>query len=300
MSTWCEAGGPSTQAPTTAAPTTAAPTTVAPTAAPTTAAPTTQAPTTEAPRGWVTGTWTTGYWDCCKPSCSWPGKGNVDQPTLSCDAATGEKLFDPNVQSVCTGGTAASCTSNRPFIVNRGLSMGFAAAAVSGEHGLTGDTNCGQCFELRFVDQKHDPSGDNWGGAHPDLVGKTMVVQVTNIGYDVLGDHSFDLQIPGAGQGAFDGGCAAQFPEKQVDDFDCGQRYGGCSAKSGCSRLPPELQAGCEWRYDWYRWLVNGGQTNNPYAHFRRVACPAQLTVISGSVATDDDEFPTINPDDYA
>merc|ERR1719432_660580 len=51
--------------------------------------------------GWVSGTYTTGYWDCCKPSCSWPGKGNVNRPTLSCDANTGQKLFDANEGSVC-------------------------------------------------------------------------------------------------------------------------------------------------------------------------------------------------------
>jgi hypothetical protein len=107
-------------------------------------------------------------------------------------------LFDPDVKSVCEGGTATSCANNQPFIVNGGLSMGFAAAAVGGPHGLTGDDNCGQCYELRFVDKKH-PTG-NWGGSHPDLIDKTMIVQVTNIGYDVSGEHSFDLQIPGAGK----------------------------------------------------------------------------------------------------
>merc|ERR1712066_10297 len=117
--------------------------------------------------------------------------------------------------------------------------MGFAAAAVSGSHGLTGDDNCGQCYELRFVDKRH-PNG-NWGGSHPDLVGKTMIIQVTNIGYDVNGEHSFDLQIPGTGQGAFSQGCTAQFPGYAVGDFDCDTLYGGCSTRSGCSRLPTAL-----------------------------------------------------------
>merc|ERR1712056_162639 len=155
--------------------------------------------------------------------------------------------------------------------------------------------NCGQCYELRFTDEKHDPNGDNWGGSHPDLAGKTMVIQVTNIGYDVTGDHSFDLQIPGAGQGIFDQGCKKQFPGHQSGDFDCDNNYGGCDTKSGCSRLPEALQAGCEWRYDWYRWLAAGGQTNNPYVQFRRVQCPSQLTDISGSVPTDDASHPAIN-----
>jgi len=266
--------------------------------------PTTPASTSTTPlassEGWHRGTWTTGYWDCCKPSCSWSNKGNVTQPVAACDAATGNVLTDSNVVSVCEGGTATTCSNNQPFIVNSGLSMGFAAAAVGGISGLNGDENCGQCYALHFIDQTHDPNGDNWGGAHPELVGKTMVVQVTNIGYDVSGEHSFDIQIPGAGQGIFTSGCVAQFPGTQVGDHDCDNNYGGCSDKSGCARLPEELQAGCEWRHDWYHWLKVSGQTNNPHVDFRRVQCPSQLTNISGSVVLDDANFPAINPSDYA
>jgi len=247
----------------------------------------------------VRATWTTGYWDCCKPSCSWPNKGSVNKPTLACDANTGAKLTDPNVPSVCGGqGSAASCADNKPFLVKRRLSMGFAAIAVSGSHGLQGDTNCGQCYELKFVDQKH--SNGNWGGSHPDLVGKSMVVQVTNIGYDVNGDHSFDLQIPGAGQGIFTDGCTRQFPGYTSGDFDCDNNYGGCIDKSGCDRLPADLKAGCEWRYDWYQWFKAGGQTNNPFVDFRRVQCPQHLTNISGSTPTDDGTHPEIDLASYA
>jgi len=247
---------------------------------------------------WIKGTWTTGYWDCCKPSCAWMGKGHVDHPARSCDAKTGKVLLDSNVKSVCTGGSAASCTDNKPFhLLGKNLSMGFAAAAVSGNHGLTGDANCGQCFELRFVDQSHD--GGSWGGAAPALVGKSMIVQVTNIGYDVTGEHSFDIQIPGAGQGAFQSGCQAQFSGFSSGDFDCDTPYGGCADEKGCSRLPQELQAGCKWRYDWFHWMQMGGKTNNPYVDFRRVRCPELLTSISGSVPLDDAEYPPVDVNSY-
>jgi len=176
--------------------------------------------------------------------------------------------------------------------------MGFAAIAVSGNHGLSGDDNCGQCFELKFVDRRH--SAGNWGGSHHDLVGKSMVVQVTNIGYDVIGEHSFDIQIPGAGQGIFTNGCTAQFPSHTSGDFDCDNNYGGCLDKSGCARLPAELRAGCEWRYDWYHWFAEGGQTNNPFVDFRRVRCPEHLTNISGSVPNDDAVHPEIDLSSYA
>jgi len=251
---------------------------------------------------WTNATFTTGYWDCCKLSCSWPGKGRVNKPVRSCEAVTGKTLSDHTVQSACEGGTAVACADNAPFKVKgkASLSMGFAAAAVSGDHGLLGDENCGQCYELFFLKQKHDPHGDNWGGSHPELAGKTMIIQVTNIGYDVNGMHSFDLQIPGAGQGAFTTGCAKQYPGFKSGDFDCDNNYGGCHTDAGCDRLPADLRGGCKWRYDWYRWLIEGGQTNNPYVSFRRVRCPSQLTDISGSTPLDDDQFPAIDLGSYA
>jgi len=171
--------------------------------------------------------------------------------------------------------------------------MGFAAAAVGGIHGLSGDDNCGQCYELRFTGQIH-PNG-NWGGSHPSLVNRTMVIQVTNIGYDVSGQHSFDLQIPGAGQGIFTDGCTKQFSGYTSGDFDCDNNYGGCNNREGCQRLPAALQSGCTWRYDWYYWLKLHGQTNNPYVDYRRVQCPDQLTSISGSTPTDDAQYPSVN-----
>ncbi|KAH8065894.1 glycosyl hydrolase [Aureococcus anophagefferens] len=132
-------------------------------------APSATAAPTFAGGDWHQGTYTTGYWDCCKPSCSWSGKGDVDAPVLSCEAETGAALSSPDVTSVCDGGTAASCASNQPWTYNDGVSLGFAAAAVGGITGLDGDTNCGQCYELVWTDDTH-----SWGGgAHASLVGRT-------------------------------------------------------------------------------------------------------------------------------
>jgi len=219
----------------------------------------------------------------------------VSGPVASCDAS-GQKL-GPNEQSVCDGGTAASCIDNQPFQLSSSLSMGFTAAAVSGAHGLEGDKNCGQCFLLKFVDKIHTP--DMWGGSHPDLVDRSMIVQVTNIGFDVNSNHSFDLQIPGAGQGAFTNGCPKQFPGYSSGKFDCNNNWGGCDTKAGCADLPAALRPGCEWRYDWYRWLVDGGQTNNPFVKFRRVRCPEHLTNKTGSIPNDDLQYPEVNLDEY-
>jgi len=187
------------------------------------------------------------------------------------------------------------CADYAPIVVNSNLSLGFAAAAVSGFHGLAGDSECGRCYELRFTGEAHR-NGD-WGGSHPDLIGKGMVVQINNIGYDVTGDHSFDLQIPGAGLGVFVDGCQAQFDGFRAGDFDCNNRYGGCYERVGCEHLPEALREGCRWRFDWYLWFAGGGQTNNPYVKFRRVRCPTELTRISGSVPFDDKDWPTVELD---
>ncbi|EGB11551.1 hypothetical protein AURANDRAFT_6432, partial [Aureococcus anophagefferens] len=217
---------------------------------------------------------TTGYWDCCKPSCSWSGEGDVDAPVLSCEAETGATLSSPDVISVGGGGTAASCASNQPWTYNDSVSLGFAAAAVGGITGLDGDSNRGQCYELVWTDETF-----GWGGgAHASLVGRSHVIEVTNMGYAVTDDHSFDLQIPSAGQGIFDTGCAIQFPGYDSGVFDCDN--------SGCGRPPDDLRSGCVWRYDY---LYNEGDTrNNPYVRFRRVCCPAELVAITGSTPNDD------------
>ncbi|KAI8802135.1 RlpA-like double-psi beta-barrel-protein domain-containing protein-containing protein, partial [Cladochytrium replicatum] len=74
---------------------------------------------------------------------------------------------------------------------------------------------------------------------------KQMVVQHVNTGLD-LSDNHFDLQMPGGGLGIFDG-CSKQFG---VDASTCA-RYGGVSKVEDCNNLPPVLQTGCRWRFEW-------------------------------------------------
>lgn len=105
-----------------------------------------------------------------------------------------------------------------------------------------------------------------------------MVVQSVNTGGDLSGNQ-FDLQIPGGGTGIFDG-CTAEFGSSW------GAQYGGVSNRSQCSTLPAKLQAGCEWRFDWFR------NSDNPTHTFTQVACPAELTDVTGCVRDDDASFP--------
>ncbi|KAI7905747.1 RlpA-like double-psi beta-barrel-protein domain-containing protein-containing protein [Cokeromyces recurvatus] len=196
---------------------------------------------------------TTRYWDCCKSSCSWPGKASVSAPVDVC-AANGISILDSNAVSGCNGGNGFMCNNNQPWAVNEHLSYGFAAASVAGSNEAGW---CCSCYELTFT------SGP--------VSGKKMVVQVTNTGGD-LGSNHFDLQIPGGGVGYFNG-CSAQWGAPQ-DGW--GARYGGLSSASDCASLPSQLQAGCEWRFKWFK------NADNPSMTFKQVTCPAELTIRTG------------------
>ncbi|KAG1107840.1 hypothetical protein G6F42_016215 [Rhizopus arrhizus] len=146
------------------------------------------------------------------------------------------------------------CNNNQPWAVNDELAYGFAAASIAGSN--EAGWCCG-CYELTFTS----------GAAS----GKKMVVQVTNTGGD-LGSNHFDLQMPGGGVGIFNG-CAAQWG---APNDGWGARYGGVSSVSDCASLPSALQAGCKWRFNWFK------NSDNPTMTFKEVTCPAELTTRSG------------------
>jgi len=106
---------------------------------------------------------------------------------------------------------------------------------------------------------------------------KKMVVQVTNTGGD-LGSNHFDVQIPGGGVGIFNG-CTAQWGAG-TDGW--GARYGGVSSRSQCSSLPSQLQAGCQFRYDWYE------NADNPNMLLTRTACPKSIIAKTNCKRNDD------------
>ncbi|KAK4032328.1 endo-beta-D-1,4-glucanase [Parachaetomium inaequale] len=205
----------------------------------------------------------TRYWDCCKPSCSWPGKALVKQPVYAC-SANFQRITDPNAKSGCDGGSAFSCADQTPWALNDDFAYGFAATALSG--GSEATWCCG-CYELTFT------SGP--------VAGKKMIVQSTSTGGD-LGSNHFDLNIPGGGVGIFDG-CSAQ-----VGGLG-GQRYGGVSSRSECDSFPEALKPGCYWRFDWFK------NADNPNFTFRQVQCPAELVARTGCRRDDDSSFPAVD-----
>lgn len=149
-----------------------------------------------------TGT-TTRYWDCCKASCSWPGKSSaVNQPVNTCDAnnstspplprsfltntSSPDVLTDFNSASGCTGGSAYMCANQTPIVIDSNTAYGYAAVALSA--GTESDWCCA-CYELTFT------SGP--------VAGKKMVVQATNTGGGLSDGNHFDIAIPGGGVGQF-------------------------------------------------------------------------------------------------
>lgn len=196
---------------------------------------------------------TTRYWDCCKPSCAWGGKAIVTRPVETCDrnGAPQKGIDSINGVSGCNGGNVFACDSHSPFVVSKNMSYGFAAAALSGQ---SEKDWCCACYELTFV------SGP--------VIGKKMIIQITNTGYD-LGSNHFDLAIPGGGQGIFTG-CNVQY-----NGYQGGQLYGGIKTRAECNRLPQRQRKGCHWRFDWFR------NADNPKVKAKNVVCPKELLNIS-------------------
>jgi len=226
----------------------------------------------------------TRYWDCCKPHCGWSGNvPSLVAPLQSC-AANNSRLSDLTVASSCDGGNAHMCWGLAPFAVSDTLAYGYAATS-------SGDV-CGRCYQLQFTGSSHNSPGDPGSAA---LAGKTMIVQATNIGYDV-GGGQFDILVPGGGVGAFNA-CSAQWG---VSNSELGAQYGGllaackqelgynaslaqykscligrCNSVFGTRGLT-ELQRACTWYADWFQ------AADNPALKYKEVACPAELTSRSG------------------
>ncbi|KAF2092156.1 glycoside hydrolase family 45 protein [Saccharata proteae CBS 121410] len=166
-------------------------------------------------------------------------------------------LSDHNAEGVCQGGSAYSCSSFQPQIVNDTFSYGFAG------HGNTASAVCCQCFKFTWTDNA--------------AKGKTMVVQAVNAGGLPSADD-FDIYTPGGGVGDFPAACNAQYGAPAGTGW--GRQYGGVSSDSECSELPSSLQEGCHWRWQW-----GGGDLNLWNIVYEQVECPTELTSISGCSA---------------
>jgi hypothetical protein len=211
---------------------------------------------------------TTRYWDSCKPSCAWTANaGGTNGAAKSCNI-NGSKLSDANTKNACeSGGSAYTCMDQAPWKVNDNVAYGFAASHSN--------SDCGKCFQLQFK--------DNGYGGSASIIGKTMIVMVSNIGGDVGGDQ-FDIMIPGGGVGIFNA-LSNQVSSNGGNSGNLGQQYGGfratcgnnatcisnmCSSAFGSSGLS-NLKAGCDWYVDWFK--IN----DNPNVLRKEITCPQDL-----------------------
>jgi hypothetical protein len=204
-------------------------------------------------------------------------------PMGSC-SINNQPITNASAISSCNNGPAHQCYELAPYAVNNTLSYGYAATN-------NGDV-CGRCSQLQFTGESYNAPGDPGSAA---LLGKTMIVQAINIGFDV-GAGQFDILVPGGGVGAFNA-CSTQWG---VSNTELGAQYGGflaaCKQELGynaslaqykscltqrCnnvfgSRGLTTLQNGCLWYADWFE------AADNPALKFKEVACPADLRSASG------------------
>jgi hypothetical protein len=232
-----------------------------------------------------TGGYATRYWDCCKPHCGW--EDNVPEgilPVGTCNINNESNGDDYLVKSSCDGGDGFTCFNMAPYAKSDTLAYGYAAVSASGDI-------CGKCYQLDFKGTSDSSPNDPGAAA---LAGKTMIVQATNIGYDVS-NGQIDVLVPGGGVGAFDA-CTNQWGAS-ADQM--GKQYGGflaaCKEEVGwnaslneykscvrqrCENLftnvDGDLLAGCLWFVDWFE------VADNPALVFQEVECPAELNDISG------------------
>jgi hypothetical protein len=194
-------------------------------------------------------------------------------------------ISDVNAMSSCDGGEAHQCYGLIPYAVSDTLAYGYAATS-------SGTDVCGRCYQLQFTGESHNSPGDPGSAA---LLGKTLIVQAVNIGYDVAGGQ-MDILVPGGGVGAFNA-CSNQWG---VSNEELGAQYGGflmackeeigwnasleeykncvigrCNSVFG-SRGLTQLQEGCLWFANWFE------AADNPALRYKEVACPSALISVSG------------------
>jgi len=216
---------------------------------------TTGAPT--APSG--TGKSYTG-WDCCKPACAWSSNllKSVSGVPRVCDINNRPLPTQTGLsaKSGCAAnGTAYLCDTYAPTIMSPSASYGFAVGFANAD--------CCKCFELR------------WPTAR-SMRGKTMTVQVINVGEAVqnVTTKDFVIQTPGGGVGPNEEGCRYQY------GTTWGSPWGGVSSLEACDALPMNLQGGCGWRWEWA-----GGDVNGWNLEYKQVECPKEIVGISGCKA---------------
>ena len=218
------------------------------------------------------------YWDCCMPHCAQPDHGGKASACYINGGKT--KIQDKSREkNVCQeGGQAGACTSQTPIIVSDKVAYAFAATPGGN------DATCGKCFALTFTGQGFYETKTN----HQKLLGKTLVVMASNIGYDVAGGQ-FDVMIPGGGFGQFNGcskmgwnipgnsetyGGLLSDCEREVGyNGDVYEARKSCLTKKCNSAFANDTEAkeGCLFLATWME------AAGNPTLEYKEVECPQAL-----------------------
>ena len=212
--------------------------------------------------------WASRYWDSCKPHCAWSGKGATISKTCHADGSAA----GVDEASVCDGGTAGTCTSQIPIVINDNLAYAYAATPAGGN-------DCGKCYLLTFTGTGKYSSDAN----QQKLKGKQMVVMATNIGGDV-GSGQFDIMIPGGGVGAYNGcskmglSCSGAQYGGLLSDCETSSNYNASTYKSclinKCNTeyaSNAQAKQGCLFLANWME------AAGNPNLTYVQVNCPQEL-----------------------
>ena len=150
------------------------------------------------------------YWDCCKPSCASEKAAEDGNAPRICDANM-TRIFDYSAKSLCKGGTATTCASHSPFLIDGCDDIGFAFGILP--YSIPND--CGKCFLIEFNGEGAFTTKDT----HRSLKGKKLIIMGIHRGY-IRDTTTFELLVPGGGLGML-GKCDGVF------DGDLGAKYGG-------------------------------------------------------------------------
>jgi len=217
---------------------------------------------------------TTRYWDSCKPSCAWTANASQSPngAAMTC-GVSGSKLSDQNAKNACeSGGSGYTCANQFPWAIDDNLAYGFAASHTNGD--------CGKCYLIQFT-------SNGEGGNSSSIIGKKMVVMISNIGGDV-GGNQLDLMIPGGGVGIYNAFSGQISQNGGPSSPALGQQYGGfratCGNDASCIRkmctdafgsnssgVRGDFMKGCNWFIDWFK------ISNNPTFNSKQITCPPSL-----------------------
>lgn len=224
--------------------------------------------------------WLSRYWDGCKPSCGWTANSNPTAHSCSNGGTTRLSGFDD--KSVLENGPASTCLDQSPRVIGN-IAYAYAASHTNGD--------CGKCYLLEFDGGSNNTPNERSRA----LIGKKMVIMISNIGSDVGNNgKQFDVMIPGGGVGYYDlGQCIKSGKSPLYQPFLGSERYGGyltdCGGAKGdgapstatikscitqkCNSISnSDAKAGCLFMANWYE------AANNPTAKYTRIVCPTELT----------------------